>query len=63
MQLLHTFCQPQVREYVDDLDHDLSDLSDLSIRCALFTGVNINQDQIWLVKIGEHIGFYVDRRS
>ena len=27
------------------------------------TGVHSNQDQIWLVKIGEYIGFYVYRRS
>ena len=27
------------------------------------TGVHSNQDQIWLVKIGECIGFYVYRRS
>ena len=30
---------------------------------TLFTGVHNNQDQIWLVKIEEYIGFYVDRRS
>ena len=30
---------------------------------ALFTGVHSNQDHIWLVKIGDYIGFYVDRRS
>ena len=28
-----------------------------------FTGVHSNQDHIWLVKIGDYIGFYVDRRS
>ena len=27
------------------------------------TGVHSNQDQIWLVRMGEYIGFYVDRRS
>ena len=27
------------------------------------TGVHSNQDQIWFVKIREHIAFYVDRRS
>ena len=27
------------------------------------TGVHTNQDQIWLVKIGKYMGFYVDRRS
>ena len=27
------------------------------------TGVHSNQDQIWLVKRGEYIGFYVYRRS
>ena len=27
------------------------------------TGVHSNQDHIWLVKIGDYIGFYVDRRS
>ena len=26
-------------------------------------GVHSNQDQIWLVRMGEYIGFYVDRRS
>ena len=30
---------------------------------VLFTGVNSIQDQIWSVKIGELIVFYVDRRS
>ena len=29
----------------------------------IITGVHSNQDHIWLVKIGEYIGFYVDRRS
>ena len=29
----------------------------------VFTGVHSNQDRIWLVKIGDYIGFYVDRRS
>ena len=27
------------------------------------TGVHNNQDQMWLVKIGKYIGFYVDLRS
>ena len=30
---------------------------------AAITGVHSNQDHIWLVKIGDYIGFYVDRRS
>ena len=30
---------------------------------VIFTGVHSNQDHIWLVKIGDYIGFYVDRRS
>ena len=32
-------------------------------RCTTITGVHSNQDHIWLVKIGDYIGFYVDRRS
>ena len=27
------------------------------------TAVHSNQDHIWLAKIGDYIGFYVDRRS
>ena len=27
------------------------------------TGVHTNQDQVWLVKIGKYMGFYVNRRS
>ena len=30
---------------------------------STITGVHSNQDEIWLVKIGEYIGFYVYRRS
>ena len=26
-------------------------------------GVHSNEDQIWAVKVGEYVGFYVDRRS
>ena len=32
-------------------------------RLGIITGVHSDQDQIWLVKIGEYIGFYVYRRS
>ena len=30
---------------------------------GIITGVHSNQDHIWLVKIGDYICFYVDRRS
>ena len=35
----------------------------LSFFNPIITGVHTNQDQIWLVKIGKYMGFYVDRRS
>ena len=34
-----------------------------SISRNSITGVHTNQDQIWLVKIGKYMGFYVDHRS